>query len=213
MSEFVTHDVKRFVVERPEGYVLLPGQATDVSINKASLKWEERPFTFTSLKDDLVLEFTIKKYPEHKGITQRLHELRPGDELVIRNVWGTINYEGEGVFIAGGAGITPFIAILRQLKKDGAITGNKLIFSNKTERDVIMEKEFREMFGENAVFTLTREEKQGYESGRIDKAFLERHINDFNQHFYVCGSKKFVEDVNKSLKELGAKTDLIIFER
>jgi ferredoxin-NADP reductase len=31
------------------------------------------------------------------------------------------------VFIAGGAGVTPFIAILRQLQADDKIANNKLI--------------------------------------------------------------------------------------
>jgi predicted ferric reductase len=45
-------------------------------------------------------------------------KLKHGDELIIRDVWGAIEYKGEGVFIAGGAGVTPFIAILRQLQAD-----------------------------------------------------------------------------------------------
>jgi predicted ferric reductase len=44
---------------------------------------------------------------------KRIRKLKHGDELIIRDVWGAIEYKGEGVFIAGGAGVTPFIAILR----------------------------------------------------------------------------------------------------
>ena len=98
--------------------------------------------------------------------------------------WGTINYKGPGVFIAGGAGITPFIAILRMLKKDGKIEGNKLFFSNKTTEDVILEKEFREMFDPNdLMLTLTKEKVAGYESGRVDSEFLKKHIK--NNYFKV----------------------------
>ena len=117
MTEFVTHDVKRFIVERPEGYDFLPGQATEMSINIPGYEEEKRPFTFTSLTEDLVLEFTIKGYPRD-GVTQKLHELHPGNELIRRDVWGTIDFKHPGVFIAGGAGITPFIAILRRLRAE-----------------------------------------------------------------------------------------------
>ena len=116
--EQVTHDVKRFRFDKPAGYSFVPGQATDVSINLPEWKDELRPFTFTSLNDDPWLEFTIKRYKDHKGVTNKLHELTPGDQLVIRDVWGAIEYKGPGYFLAGGAGITPFMAILRQLKKD-----------------------------------------------------------------------------------------------
>ncbi len=113
--EEVTHDVKCFRVEKPAGYSFIPGQATDVSINVPALKDEKRSFTFTSLSSLNYLEFTIKIYSDHKGITNELGRLKPGAELIIGDVWGDISFKGEGVFIAGGAGITPFISIFRDL--------------------------------------------------------------------------------------------------
>ena len=213
MTEFVTHDVKRFILERPADYSFFPGQATEVSINQPQWEKKKRPFTFTSLEEDGVLELTIKGYFDHNGVTKRLHQLRPGDELVLRDVWGTITYKGPGVFLAGGAGITPFIAILRRLRQDGQLAGNTLIFANKTARDVILEKEFAEMLGENLVLTLTREQRAGCEHGRIDKQFLLRHVSDFSQNFYVCGPDPFVADIKAALAELGAKADSVVFER
>jgi hypothetical protein len=213
MTEFVTHDVKSFVVERPAGYSFSPGQATEVSVNTPELKKEKRPFTFTSLADDLVLQFTIKSYPQHNGVTKAIHALKPGDELLVRNVWGAIQYKGQGVFLAGGAGITPFIAILRSLKKKNALGGNKLIFSNKTARDVILEEEFEEMLGDDFIRTLSREKRPGYLSGRIDKGFLKEHVKDFSRNFYVCGPEKFVEDISAALRDLGAIPDSVVVEK
>ncbi|MEA2020579.1 MAG: FAD-binding oxidoreductase [Patescibacteria group bacterium] len=213
MTEFVTHDVKRFVLEKPKNYKFTPGQATEISINKPEWKDERRPFTFTSLNKDKVLEFTIKGYPEHSGVTEQLHKLIPGDELIVRDPWGTINYKGSGVFIAGGAGVTPFIAIFRSLRERGDLSGNKLFFSNKTAQDVILEKEFREMFPEgDLVLTLTEEECCGYDDRYIDKEFLEEEIDDFSQNFYVCGPPGMVRDMKKYLNELGAEMDSVVFE-
>ena len=140
ISGQVTHDVKRFRVEKPEGYSFIPGQATEVSINTPELKDEKRPFTFTCLNREPYLEFTIKIYPSHNGITNELGKLNPGAELIIRDVWGAISYKGKGVFIAGGAGITPFISIFRDLRTKNEISGNTLIFANKTKADIILEK-------------------------------------------------------------------------
>ncbi len=208
----LTHDVKRFKVEKPDNYSFKPGQATEVAINKEGLKEERRPFTFTSLNDDTELEFSIKIYPKHDGVTDELDDVKPGDELLIHDVWGAINYKGEGVFIAGGAGVTPFIAILRQLDKDNKIGNNKLLFSNKTERDIILKEEFEKMLGDNFINTLTREEKSDYHFGHIDKDFLQKYVNDFDQKFYVCGPPKFTESISKILDELGASSDSVIFE-
>ncbi|MFT5252005.1 MAG: ferredoxin-NADP reductase [Flavobacteriales bacterium] len=211
--ESVTHDVKRFTIQKPEGFKFIPGQATEVSVNTPALKNEKRPFTFTSLNDNKQLEFTIKIYDSHNGVTKELGKLKHGDELIIRDVWGAIEYKGEGVFIAGGAGVTPFIAILRQLQVDGQIANNKLIFTNKTEKDIILKKEFKEMLGKNFITTLTDEKKEGYENARIDHTFLKEKIDNFKQHFYVCGPPQFVTAISEALTQLGAKTDAVVFEK
>jgi ferredoxin-NADP reductase len=213
MTEFVTHDVKRFILQKPKGFKFVPGQGTLVAIAKPGLKDEAHPFTPTSLADDRVLEFTIKGYPEHHGLTEKLHQLRPGDKLLVGDAFGTIQYQGPGVFIAGGAGITPFIAILRDLGRRGKLAGHSLIFSNKTRDDILLEKELRHYLGDRCLFTLTNESMPGYERRLVDEAFLEEKVRDFKQAFYVCGPPQMVEDVGGILRRLGAKPDHVVFEQ
>ena len=211
-TEKVTHDVKRFQVQKPEGYSFTPGQATEASINTPELKDEKRPFTFTSLNDEAELEFTIKIYKERDSVTKALDELKAGDEIIIHDVWGAIHYKGPGVFIAGGAGVTPFIAIFRQLYKNNKIEGNRLIFSNKTENDIILKDEFEKMLGSDFYNTLTREKSDKYDNRRIDESFLKEQVKDFNQNFYVCGPDKFVQDIQTILSKLGASPESVVFE-
>jgi len=213
LSEFVTHDVKRFIVSKPENFQYQPGQGVEMFINQPQWKEEEgRPFTPTSLTDALVLEFTIKRYPDHQGVTDKLHTLGAGEGLLMTDPFGTITYKGPGVFIAAGAGLTPFLSILRDVARSGPLADHHLLYSNKTAADIICEKELRHYFGERAVFTLTREQNENYYHGRIDKAFLERHVRSLDQHFYVCGPDEFVEDINGALEELGVSAELLIFE-
>jgi len=103
----VTHDVKSFKLEKPSGYSFIPGQATELTINKEGWLDKRNPFTFTSLNEWDHLEFTIKIYKERNGVTNQLSLLKPGDELILHDVWGAIQYKGEGSFIAGGAGVLP----------------------------------------------------------------------------------------------------------
>lgn len=212
--EQVTHDVKKFTFEKPEGYSFTPGQATEVSINKEGWKEEKRPFTFTSLNEDPNLEFTIKIYEDHDGVTNQIGKLEVGDEFIIDDPWGTIEYKGPGVYLAGGAGVTPFIAIFRDLKKKDKLDGNTLIFSNKTAKDVILQEEFEEMLGDDFVSVLTDKDTEGhlFLDGFIDKDFLAEEIDDFDQPFYVCGPMKFNENMMNYLKELGAEPDSLVFE-
>jgi ferredoxin-NADP reductase len=209
----ITHDVNCFRIEKPAGYRFLPGQATDLSINKPGLEEILRPFTFTALNEEPYLEFTIKRYPDHEGVTDKLHQLTTGEQLIIREPWGAIEYKGPGYFIAGGAGITPFIAILRSLNKQGKIADNRLFFSNKTAVDIIYKNELEKMLGKQALFILTREKNAGYEISHIDEQFIKQHISDFNRHFYVCGPDQMVNDLVDVLGKAGAQTDSLIFEK
>ena len=210
--ENVTHNVKRFVVSKPEDYLYEAGQATDVVINLPEWKEERRPFTFTSLGDWDHLEFTIKIYDDHNGVTNQLGKLQPGDELILHDVFGAITYKGEGVFIAGGAGITPFIAIFRKLEQQGILSNNQLIFSNRTSKDIILKDEFEKMLGKNFINTLTEEKTEKYDSRRINAVYLKEKINSLSQFFYICGPDAMVESIRAELQGLGVQKDKIVIE-
>lgn len=212
---YLTHDVKSFTIEKPLNYKFIPGQATNVSIDKLFWRNEERPFTFSSLPDDKYLEFIIKRYSQHKGVTEKIHKLLVGDSLIIRETFGAISYKGKGIFIAGGAGITPFISIFRYLRKYDTIDGNKLFFSNKTKNDIILEDELKKIFENNKEdlkFILTEENNSEYYNGIINEEFFKKNINNFNQKFYVCGPPQMVEQLTVALKKLGANINSVIFE-
>jgi len=210
--EKVTHDVKRFRVEKPAGYTYIPGQATEVSVNSPQFREEKRPFTFTSLTAAPYLEFTIKIYPSHQGVTNELGKLNPGGELVLRDVWGAITYKEKGVFIAGGAGVTPFISILRDLNKKNELNGNLLIFANKTSADIILEQEFKSMLGNAFVNILSDEKNEKYYYGMIDEAFLKTHITGYNKNFYICGPPPMVDAILRYLENMGYARNLITIE-
>jgi ferredoxin-NADP reductase len=209
----VTHNVKSFRLTKPPGYMFEPGQATEVSINKEKWKEERRPFTFTSLNAWPYLEFTIKIYSDHNGVTNELNTLKKGDELIIRDVWGAIAYKSEGYFIAGGAGITPFIAILRQLNSDNLIKTNQLFFSNNTANDIILHKELDAILGANAHYIITKEDNANYEKGYINKEYLVSHVTDFTKPFYICGPDKMVSELSKILTESGATPEQVVLEK
>jgi ferredoxin-NADP reductase len=210
----ITHDVRQYNYEKPDGFEFEPGQATEVSIDNDGWRDANHPFTFTCLNEDPYLQFTIKSYSDHHGLTEQIGQLEAGDSFIIDDPWGTIQYKGPGIFIAGGAGITPFIAIFRKLYKDGNIDGNRLIFSNKTDNDIILHDEFKKMLGDNFLNVITDEPTEDYLflDGFIDKDFLQEQIDDFDQPFYVCGPPPFMDAVLGYLKELGADPDGLVFE-
>lgn len=199
----VTHDVLAINTDKPDGYEYTPGQATDVAINKPQWTHETRPFTFTGLPTDDFLAFTIKTYPSHNGVTNQLLKLVPGDELLIGDSWGAISYKGPGLFIAGGAGITPFIAIFRQLQKENRLAGNRLLFANKKKEDIILHTFLENALGKEMISILSDESLPGHHHGFITKVLLTELIPPGCEHFYICGPPPMMASVMKSLKELG----------
>ena len=210
--DHVTHDVLRFKTEKPVNFNFKPGQASRISINKEGWEKKKRSFTFTNLPEDDHLEFVIKTYPSHEGVTNELLTLKAGNQLIVHEVWGSIAYKGEGVFIAGGAGVTPFISILRHLHGKKELGNNRLLFANKTLADIIYNDEFKDMLGQNFINILSQEEAEGFEHGWITEEFLKKHdINDY-KYVYLCGPKPMMENIEGQLLKLNIKEDAIIKE-
>ena len=208
----ITPDVLRIVLEKPDNYTFTPGQATEISINRKEWEGEKRPFSFTNLPDENHLEFTIKTYPSHKGVTNELLKLKAGDELIIHDVWGAIAYKGEGVFIAGGAGVTPFLSIFRHLHSINEVGGNKLIFANKTKADIIHEKELTDLLGDAFINILSDETVDGFAKGRITESFLKENIENLKKIFYVCGPPPMMDAIQGYLTNLGVGDNSVVVE-
>jgi ferredoxin-NADP reductase len=201
-SEYVTPDVKRFTLTKPKDLKFTPGQGCMVAIDQDVWRDMWRAFTFTSL---------VKIYPRN-GVTQMMSLLKKGDRLLMKDVFGTITYKGPGTFFAAGAGITPFIAIFRDLYTSSEIKGNMLIYSNKTVYDVILDKELSKMLGKKYLNIFTRQNVVGFQERRIDRDMLITLVQDFDQYFYICGPDRFVRDLEQLLKDLGASADSLVFE-
>lgn len=210
--EHITHDVLKFTTEKPANFNFEPGQASRISINKEGWEKKKRSFTFTNLPNEDHLEFVIKTYPSHEGVTNELLTLKAGDELIVHEVWGSIVYKGEGVFIAGGAGVTPFISILRHLSTKNKIGNNKLLFANKTKGDIIHNAEFKDMLGHNFINILSQEEVVEFEHGLINEEFLKKHGVNNHEYVYLCGPKPMMESIEEQLLKLNVKQEAIIKE-
>lgn len=210
----ITHNVKRFVVEKPPGYSFIPGQATSISINKPGLEDDTRPFTIASTPQADHLEFIIKLYPERHGLTEKLMEAEAGDQLIITDAFGTIRYEGPGLFIAGGTGVTPFLSIFRHLGKRNLLSSNTLLFANRTENDIIAEDELTALLNGNYHNIIEQKEDNTDVAGkRIDRKILRQHLRPVTNYYYVCGPDSFTKSVYEYLQDIGIAKSQIVLER
>lgn len=210
--EHLTHDVLHIVLDKPEGLSFIPGQAVDIALNKPNWSEKKNCFTFTSLPEDDHIEFTIKTYPEHHGMTNELLSSKPGDEVLIYSPFGDIYFKGAGIFIAGGAGITPFIAILKNLERQNKIEGNKLMFANKEKADIILEDHYNTVLGKNFINVLSQEKIEGYEHGYITPELIKKHAAENLKYYYLCGPPPMMSAVEDHLKTLGVAEEFVVKE-
>ncbi len=207
----VTPDTYKLTFNRPDGFNFEAGQATELAIQKDGLRDEGRPFTMTSRPNDSHLEFVIKSYPDHDGVTKEIPNLGMTDQVTATDPFGAITDHGPGVFIAGGAGITPFISILRKHQEMGEAP-SKLIFANETMDDIILQEMWQSMPAVDETFVVSQNPADTVREGRIDKSMLEELVADKQQPFYICGPGGMVDAVRDSLKEMGVAEDHIITE-
>ena len=208
-TEQVTHDVVHLTMQRPKGYRFNAGQAIELGLDLPGLEGKRAPFTLTGLDSDEHLHLMIKCYPLHHGMTERISQLKVGDPIIISDAWDTVTLKGAGVFIAGGTGMTPFIAILRQKQVDGDLAGNSLFFFNKKREDIFLEEELKSLLGPEFHSVLSEEEAPGHLHGMVSADLLKEHLQDMDRPFYVCGPEGFVKAVQGALTSLGVQEKML----
>jgi ferredoxin-NADP reductase len=104
------------------------------------------------------------------------------------------------------------MAILRELRTKDALSGNMLIFANKTRSDIIYHDELREMLGDAFINILSDEKHKDYAYGFVTEDFLKKTIADFDRRFYLCGPPPMMSAVKKHISALGARTQAITLE-
>ncbi len=103
--------------------------------------------------------------------------------------------------LAGGSGVTPFRAFVREATRRQLETRLTILYSVRTTNDIIFDEEFRQLEQENPNFnfyvTCTRlhpDDSWSGRRGRIDAAWVKKNIHDLpNTVFYACGPNELVE--------------------
>jgi ferredoxin-NADP reductase len=168
-------------------------------------------------------EFTVRR--EGKMGTRLVDWIKPQQQLMVLPATGRFLpvYEPNKhlICIAGGSGVTPFRAFVREAARRKLETGITILYSVRTPRDIIFEKEFRQLEQENPRFkfyvTCTRatpDDKWTGHTGRIAAGWLKEHVGDLaNTVFYACGPNALVEFAEGIVFELGATKEQMKTEK
>ena len=196
----------------------LPGQYFYYTL--PSLKYPDprgatRHFTISSSPtegENLRLTTRIR---EESGYKKTLNELPQGSIIEGEGPNGTFvldqNEKGPFVFLAGGIGITPFMAMMKFAVDKKLSIPMHLIYSNSIPEEIAFRKEVEEFAKENpnikADMTISKpeESKEKWEgiTGRIDENLIRKLVLDISAPtFMVTGPPAMVDAMEQVLGKL-----------
>ena len=128
---------------------------------------------------------------------------------------------GPLLLVAGGSGIVPLMAMIRQWAAVASLVPIRLLYSSRSFEDVIYHDELERLVRDTTtlevVQTLTRGQPPGWTgySCHIDQEMLQKVAwpVDRCSLTYICGPTPFVETAAASLVELGHEPAHIKTER
>jgi propane monooxygenase reductase subunit len=143
--EALTHDIKRLVLSGAE-FDYKPGQYVDIKIPGSD---EVRSFSMANLPGEQ-LELMIKLYPDGK-FSSLLADggIEEGHELEVTGPYGVFtlrqNSDRPLLFIGGGAGMSPILALLRSLAEQGSERRAVYYYGARGPRDLFHLEELAEL--------------------------------------------------------------------
>jgi ferredoxin-NADP reductase/DMSO/TMAO reductase YedYZ heme-binding membrane subunit len=222
-----TPEVRTFRLASAAGprlpFDFLPGQFLSLTLVIDAQK-VRRSYTIASAPTRIgYCELTVKREP--RGLSSRhLHDaVKVGDMLEVRAPAGRFTFTGTEadsvVLVAGGVGITPLMAQIRYLTDLSWPGDIYLVFSVKTERDIIFRDELdalrRRHPNLHVTITLTRDNRSAWtgERGRITPALLTRVVPQIAaRRVFICGPTEMTDPTRQMLRDLGLPDEAIRVE-
>ena len=210
-----THNVKtfHFVAEPAKLFSYRPGQFLTLELPLGG-KVLRRSYTISgSPSRPHTLSLTVKRVDA--GVASKwLHEnLRIGDTIFADGPNGKFICTGEEngpyLFISGGSGITPLMAIARWLHDTATDIDTCFLHYAQSPKDFIFERELQLMESQRStfrcVFVCTSDAKDwNGPKGRISAESLKSLVPDFmTRRIYLCGPVPFMATAREILERSG----------
>ena len=206
--------MKTITFDVPEWPGHLPGQHVDIRLTAEDGYQAERSYSIGSAPDGTQVDLTVERLEDGEVSPYLTDELRPGDQIELRGpvggyfVW-TPERGGPLLLVAGGSGVVPLMAMIRQRVAVGSDVPTTLLLSSRSWEDVIYRDELDRVNGNGLriVHTLTRSQPEGWDgyARRVDEGMLSEVAPGARERplVYVCGPTPFVETVASALVALG----------
>lgn len=164
-------------------------------------KKEQHPFTISSHPDDNNLRLSIKGLGDYtNNLTEKLNV---GEKAIVEGPFGYFTQKqaknNAQIWIAGGIGITPFLALAKELSNQKVA----LFWSVNKIEDAVYSKELDTIAKANPNFSfeIWATSEKGYID--IDKLNIDHFTN---QDYFICGPQGIKSSLFKQLKSKDVKS-------
>jgi ferredoxin-NADP reductase len=217
-----TAKVRTLRLEVPDWTGHRAGQHLDLRLTADDGYQAEREYSIASAPGE-PLAITVERLDDGEVSPYLTQDVRPGDQFEVRGpVGGYFVWEpdtgGPLLLAAGGSGVAPLRAIVRERSLAGSSVPVRLLYSSRSWEDVIYKSEFDDPpEGVEVIHTLTRSQPpswKGY-ARRVDARMLAEVAWPTAERplAYVCGPTNFVEAVAAGLVGLGYPAGRVKTER
>ena len=167
-------------------------------------------------------ELTLQVARADDGLTSLwIHDtLAVGDSVKVSGAYGTFigdpAVDTPVLCLAAGTGLAPVLSLAEAALRRGFKRPVALVFSARQQSEVYSQGMMAWWRTKHRNFdfhiTLTREQAEGYLSGRIDTV-LPKLFPDLSKHtIFAAGSPGFVDSCIAAVKQLGARDELVFHE-
>jgi ferredoxin-NADP reductase len=198
------------------------GQHVDVRLTAEDGYQAQRSYSIATPADGERVVLTVERLEDGEVSPFLVDELRVGDRLELRGpIGGYFVWDGADAaplhLVAGGSGIVPLMAMLRHRAGLGSRGPAALVYSARTESDLIYREELDRLDDVRIAYTLTREQPPGWTGygRRVDADMLREALGgpDLAAAAFVCGPTSFVEVAADALVGLGYEPGRVRTER
>jgi ferredoxin-NADP reductase len=199
-----------------------PGQHVDVRLTAEDGYQAQRSYSIATPADGERVVLTVERLEDGEVSPFLVDDLRVGDRIELRGpIGGYFVWDGAGgaplQLVAGGSGVVPLMAMLRHRAGLGSPGAASLLYSARTESDLIYREELDRLADVGIAYTLTREQPPGWTGydRRIDAGMLTEALGgpDGAATAFVCGPTRFVEVAADALVGLGYEPGRVRTER
>jgi predicted ferric reductase len=183
-----------------ESMKFAPGQFAFVSFTKSNPK-EAHPFTIASHPDEEGLRLAIKASGDFTESLQ--NEVGIGDPVRVEGPYGHFTLRTSTsknqVWVAGGIGITPFMALARDLQESKQKVA--LYWSVRTSEEAFFDEELRKLAEQT--LGLTYHLWQSSKNGRLTVKSIPE-VSEASD-VYICGPEPLRDSLTNQLSSVGIK--------